>query len=133
MKALLFLLLVPLVLPSAFAQEIIIVNETTPCFLNQTAGIQMWENCGADEDFITFMLLPWEWITGGYFTMILVSIILLAVYMKYKKVIYPFAIGVVFLPVSFAFFPDEFMGFIVIVITLGLAAAITWMIREQVR
>lgn len=131
MKILLLLLLLPI--SPAFAQEVIIVNSTEPCFLNQTAGLQMWENCGADEDFITFMLLPWEWITGGYFTMILVSIVLLAVYLKYKKVIYPFAIGVVFLPISFSLFPDEFLGFIVIVITLGLTAAITWMIREQIR
>lgn len=114
----------------AYAQEIIIVNETQPCFLNATAGIHMWEQCGADEDFIKFALLPFEWITGGFFTMILVSVIILAVYLKYHKVVYCFAVGVVFLPVSFQFFPGQFYGFVVIAVTLGLASSIVWMIRE---
>lgn len=117
----------------AFAQETITVNSTQPCFLNLTAGIHMWENCGADEDYLKFAFLPFEWITGGYFTMIVVSVLILAVYLKYHKVIYAFAIGVVFLPVSFAFFPDEFFGFAIIAVVLGLTASITWMIREQIR
>ncbi len=90
----------------------------------------MWQQCGADEDFIKFALLPFQWLTGGYFTMILVSILILGVYLKYHKVVYAFGVGVVFLPVSFQFFPGEFYGFVVIVVTLGLAASIVWMIRE---
>lgn len=115
-----------------FAQTII-VNETAPCFLNATAGIHMWEQCGADEDFISFALLPFEWITGGYFSMILVSVVILAVYIKYHKVIYSVAIGVVFIPISFQFFPEQFWGFIIIVTVLGLAAGVIWMVREQTR
>lgn len=130
MKILLLLLLLPFVIPDSFAQEEIIVNSTTPCFFNYTAGIDMWEQCGADEDFISFVLLPFEWITGGFFTMILVSIIILAVYLKYHKAVYAFGIGVIFLPISFQFFPDQFFGFVVIAITMGLAAALTYMIRE---
>lgn len=133
MKIALFLLvLIPMVSP-AFAQQVITVNETTPCFLNQTAGIQMWQNCGADEDFVQFALLPFEWVTGGYFSMILVSIIILAVYLKYHKVVYGFAIGVVFLPISFQYFPGEFYGFVIIAVTLGLAASILYMIKHQIQ
>ena len=130
MNYLLLLLLSPLLLQQAYAQEVIIVNQTTPCFLNFTAGIDMWENCGADEDYISFVMLPFEWITGGWFSMILVSVILLAVYLKYHKVIYAFAVGMIFLPISFQFFPESFIGFAVLVTSLGLAAAITWMVRE---
>ena len=129
----LFLLLIVPSVNEAFAQQVITVNDTTPCFLNATAGIHMWENCGADEDFISFALLPFEWITGGYFSMILISVIILAVYMKYHKAIYAVAIGVVFIPISFQFFPDQFWGFIVILVVLGVAAGIIWLIRENIR
>lgn len=127
-----FLIITPFFISDAFAQQII-VNSTTPCFLNYTAGLEMWENCDAASDPISFAMMGFEWITGGYFTMILVSVIILAVYIKYQKVIYPVAIGVVMLPISFQFFPDEFWGFIIIVVVLGVTAAITWMIKEQVR
>ena len=123
------LFLIPFV-SEAYAQETIIVNETSPCFLNYTAGIDMWRQCGADEDFVSFALIGFEWITGGYFTMILVSVIILAVYIKYHKVIYPVAIGVVMLPISFQFFPEQFWGFIIIMVVLGITAGITYMIRE---
>lgn len=116
----------------SYAQTII-VNETTPCFLNYTAGIDMWENCGADEDWIAMAILPFEWITGGYFSLILASIIILGVYLKYHKVIYAFGVGVVFLPISFQFFPDQFLSFAVIALFLGLTATILYMIRDQIR
>ena len=116
----------------AFAQTII-VNETTPCFLNYTAGIDMWNNCGADEDWISMAILPFEWITGGYFSLIFASVIMLGVYLKYHKVIYAFAVGVVFLPISFQFFPDTFISFAVICVFLGLTATILYMIRDQIR
>ena len=65
--------------------------------------------------------------------MILISVIILAVYIKYHKAIYAVAIGVVFIPISFQFFPDQFWGFIIILVVLGVAAAIIWMIRENIR
>lgn len=116
----------------AFAQTII-VNETTPCFLNYTAGIDMWQNCGADEDWVAMAILPFEWITGGFFSLILASVIILGVYLKYHKVIYAFGVGVVFLPISFQFFPDTFLSFAVIAVFLGLTATVLYMIRDQIR
>ena len=114
-----------------YAQEVITLNETTPCFLNYTAGINMWENCGADEDFISFALLPFEWITGGYFSMILVSLIILMVYLKYQKVVYAVVIGIIFLPVSFSFFPATFLGWAMIMVVMGIAAGIYFMLKRQ--
>ena len=116
----------------AFAQTII-VNETTPCFLNYTAGIEMWENCGADEDWVAMAILPFEWITGGFFSLILASLVILGVYLKYHKVIYAFGVGMVFLPIAFQFFPDQFMSFAAIAAFLGLTAAVLYMIRDQIR
>ncbi len=98
-------------IPIVFAQVVIDINQTTPCFLNYSAGIQMWENCGIRDDYLTFSLLGWEWVTGGNFSMILVSILVLMSYIKYHKAIYPLVIGVMFLPITYFVFPDSFLTF----------------------
>lgn len=119
---------------SASAQTTIQVNSTSPCFLNATAGIHMLQNCmNGDRDIIKASLLGIQWITGGYFSMILVSLLVLAVYIKYNKVIYAVAIGVVFIPIAFQFFPGAWWGFIIPVVVLGVAVGIIYMIREQIR
>jgi len=102
---------IPISVPYAHAQVVVDVNQTTPCFLNYSAGLDLWENCGIRDDYITFALLPWEWITGGNFSMVLVSILSLMTYIKYHKAIYPLVIGVMFLPISYFAFPDEFLTF----------------------
>src|SRR3990167_4584124 len=66
--------LLPIFIDSAFAQQIVSVNQTTACFLNYSAGLDIWENCGLDEDYLQTALLPWEWITGGNFSLVIVSI-----------------------------------------------------------
>ena len=105
--------------------QIINVNNTTPCFLNYTAGAQMWQNCGIGKDFIQGSLVMWEWVTGGYFSMIIVSILILGVYIKYQKVVYPMVIGIMFLPVSYFLFPSTFIiwGAILMVTAVGLLIA----------
>src|SRR3972149_10347740 len=87
---------------NAYGQTII-VNSTAPCFMNFSAGIDLWRQCGADEDWVGMAILPFEYITGGFFSLILASLIILGVYLKYHKVIYAFAIGMVFIPISFQF------------------------------
>ena len=122
------------IVQTAFGQEVIQVNSTSPCFLNATAGIHMLQNCmNGDRDIIKASLLGIQWITGGYFSMILVSLLVLAVYIKYNKVIYAVAIGVVFIPIAFQFFPGAWWGFIIPVVVLGVAVGIIYMIREQIR
>jgi len=102
--------------------QIIQVNQTDPCFMNLTAGADMWENCGYGEDYLQAMLLPWEWITGGYFSMIFVSLLITVTYIKYHKAIYPLIIGFIFLPLSYYLFPQQFLNiaFIVIGIIFGI-------------
>ena len=117
----------------AQAQEVITVNQTTPCFLNYTAGVDMWENCGYDDDFLTASLLPWEWITGGYFSLIIVSIFVMFSYIKYHKIVYPIMIGVTFLPISFAFFPEVFLSFAFLMTFIGIGIMIWYIFIRQTK
>lgn len=112
------------IIESAFAQTEINITTTEPCFLNYTAGIDMWTNCGFEDDFIAAVLLPFEWVTGGIFSMIIVVILIFMTYMKYRTVIYPIAIGIIFLPISYFQFPDVFLSFALIMTGLGIAAMI---------
>lgn len=106
----------------AFAQTTITVNNTTPCFLNYTAGADMIGNCGYDEDYIAAALLPWEWITGGNFSMLIAGVFVMFTYIKYHKAVYPILIGTMMLPISFFVFPDSFLSFAVIMafVTVGI-------------
>lgn len=106
----------------AFAQQSIIVNETTPCFLNYTAGAQMLENCGFQDDYLEASLLPWEWVTGGNFSMVIAGVFVMFTYIKYHKAVYPIIIGTFMLPISFFVFPDSFLVFAVIMafVTVGI-------------
>lgn len=107
---------------SAYGQEIIIVNQTQPCFLNFTAGSDMWENCGADEDWLAFALMPFEWVTGGYFSFLIVGLFVVITYQKYQNVAYPIAIGVFMLPFSFFLIPQTFYIWAVVMagVTFGI-------------
>ena len=98
--------------------QIIQVNDTTPCFMNLTAGADMWENCGYDQDYLQAMLLPWEWITGGYFSMVFISLLITATYIKYQKATYPIIIGFIFIPLSYYLFPQQFLNIAFVVIGL---------------
>ena len=124
---------IPPFLPTATAQEVIIVNQTTPCFLNYTAGVEMWQNCGFDVDYIDAALSPWEWITGGNFSMVIVSIFVLFSYIKYHKIVYPIMIGVMFLPISFFVFPDTFLSFSILMTFIGIGILIWYIFIRQTK
>jgi len=119
-------------LPS-YAQELIVVNQTTPCFLNYSAGVDMWQNCGYDVDYIDAALAPWEWITGGNFSLVIVSIFTLFSYIKYHKVVYPIIIGVMFLPISFFVFPDTFLSFSIIMTGVAFGILIWYIYVKQTK
>lgn len=118
---------------AAYGQEVINVTSTEPCFLNYSAGIDMWSNCGADQDFLQFSLVGWEWITGGYFSMVLVSVIMLSSYIKYHKAIYPLAVGILFLPISYFAFPNAFVDFGAVLagVLIGILIYITFVKRTK--
>lgn len=94
----------------AFAQTNITVSEAVPCFMNATAGYKMWENCNAADDWLNFAIAPYEWVTGGWFSLILVSVIILMTYLKYHKTVYPLIIGILFIPIAFALFPSNWIN-----------------------
>lgn len=108
-----------------YAQVTIPVNQTVPCFLNYSAGADLWENCGVSEDYLQFSLMGWEWVTGGYFSMIVVSLFIGTTYIKYQKASYPLLIGVMFLPASYFLFPEVFLTW-AIILSIFTAGIFIW-------
>jgi len=115
------------------ALQIIQVNQTTPCFLNTTAGADMWRNCGITTDYLQTVLLPWEWITGGYFSFILVSIFVGITYIKYHKIVYPILVGVIFLPLSYFVFPEQFLSFAILFAFIGAGLLVAYIFLRQTK
>jgi hypothetical protein len=87
--------------------------------MNFTRGANIWLDCGITTDYIKFALLPWEWITGGYFSLVFASLMMAFTYIKYHKVIYPILIGFMFLPISYFLFPETFIS-TAIILGVGL-------------
>ena len=115
----------PFFINDAFAQTEVNVTSTTPCFMNYTTtGIDMLQNCGFDTDYMGAVTLPFEWVTGGLFSMIVVVILVIMSYIKYHTVIYPIIIGLVMLPTSYYLFPDMFLSFAFIALAIGIGAII---------
>ena len=111
--------------------QIIHVNTTSVCFLNYSAGADMWQNCGMGNDYLTTAMLPFQWVTGGWFSMIMVSVFVLMTYIKYQKVVYPMIIGTLFLPVSFFLFPTQFLSFAFLMAGCGIALIIGYIYISQ--
>jgi hypothetical protein len=103
----------------AFVYQVITINSTQPCFLNMTAGPDMWQNCGYGTDYIKAALLPWMWITGGYFSALFAAVLIIAVYIKYQKWTFSMLVGIIFMPFVYALFPTQFINFALIIALLG--------------
>ena len=125
--------LLPIFVDSAFAQQIVSVNQTTACFLNYSAGLDIWENCGLDEDYLQTSLLPWEWITGGNFSLVIVSIFTLVSYIKYHKAIYPIIIGIMYVPIAYFVFPDTFLSFAFLMTGVTIGILVWYIIIKQTK
>lgn len=113
--------------------QVINVTQSQPCFLNETAGAYVWRDCGFDEDWLTAILLPWEWISGGNFSMILVSVLIMFSYIKYHKMIYPVLIGAFFLPISYFLFPTQFITWAVIMAFVGVGLTLAYIYLKQTK
>lgn len=101
------------IITDVYAQTTVDVGENTPCFMNYTAGVNMWENCnfgGADGDWLSAAVMPFEWVAGGYFTFIVVAILVSMSYIKYHEPLYPLAIGILYIPVAIFVIPEEIMS-----------------------
>ena len=103
----------------------------TPCWLNSTHPHRIMQNCMPQGDWIGFVTSPWEYVTGGLLSMMIVSVLVLVVWAKYRQAIYPIFIGVVMLPISFFLFPNEFLSFAVLLTAIGVGAYIWWAITRQ--
>ena len=128
---LLAIAILPLFINNAFAQTEVNVTSTTPCFLNYTTtGVDMLENCGWDSDYMAAFVLPFEWVTGGLFSMIIVIILIFMTWFKYHTPLYPLTIGLIMLPTSWYLFPDAFVSFafLMAAVTVG---AVVWFIFVQ--
>ena len=119
--------------PVAHAQTSITVPEAAPCFMNYAAGVNMWDQCNFEDDWLTAALLPWEYITGGYFSLILVSIFILFTYIKYHNMLYPMVIGMLFIPISYFVFPAEFITFAVLMVAMVFGIAIFYAVTKQTK
>lgn len=113
--------------------QTITINQTEPCFFNQTAGVQIWKNCGVGDDYLDAFLMGWEWVTGGFFSLIIVSIIVLMSYIKYHKVVYPITVGIIFLPVSFFIFPEVFLSFALLMTGIAFGILIWYAFIKQTK
>lgn len=124
--------MIPLLLQNVVFQ-IITVNSTTPCFYNYTAGAEMLRQCGYTTDWLQAIILPFQWVSGGWFSMMLVGVLCLITYMKYQKVLYPILIGVFWLPFSAALFPAEFLNFAFLMASVGIGYVIAYIILKATK
>ena len=111
--------------------QTIIVNSTSPCFFNETAYADMFQNCGGATDYLTMVLQGWNWVTGGWFSMILVSILVAFSYIKYHKAIYPIITGTLFLPLAYFLFPTQFLTIAFIFAGVGIGILIFYVYISQ--
>jgi len=117
----------------AYAQEVIPVNQTVPCFLNDTAGVDIFRNCGMGNDYLMTAVMPWNWISGGWFSPIVVGLFVLMSYIKYHKAIFPLATGVAFLPIAFFWFPRDILNFAIVYASLVIICLIYVIYMRQTK
>ena len=130
------ILAVSFVSNEAYAQSTVTITgdeSLQPCFLNMTAGASMWDNCGANEDYLDFALMPFEYVTGGYFSMIIVTIFIIMAYIKYHNVLYPILIGLLFIPISYTFFPEVFLTYALTLVAIAFAGLLVKMVVWRTR
>ena len=107
--------------PQIGIPENITINDTKPCFLLENQNIlTKLKKCGFGNDFLSYSFTGFEWITGGNFTLAIASVLVLFSYVKYQKASYPLIIGVAMLPISYNFFPVEFLSFAFVMSALVL-------------
>jgi uncharacterized membrane protein len=84
-----------------------------------------------DDDYLKGALIGFEWVTGGYFSLIFVGLIILVTYIKYHKAIYPIIVGISFIPVAIFLVPNYQWQFILVAMGIALAAGIAKAIKNH--
>lgn len=111
----------------------ITINSTSPCFYNYTAPQDMLKNCGITNDWLQTFMMPWQWVSGGYFSLILVSVFVTFSYLKYRKAVYPMLAGLMFLPLAWFLFPTEFMNFALGMMVIAVGLLLIWALIRQTK
>jgi len=119
-------------IPSAFAQTIE-VNQTSRCFEDYDNYTNIFRNCGFEDDWLRASLLGFEWVTGGYFSFLIVAVLVIAVYLKYHKWIYPLMIGIAFIPYAWFVIPDVVVNYIFILLIVAGGGVIVYFMRDQLK
>lgn len=121
-------------LPNSYAQSSINSTSSTPCFLNYTqTGLEMMQNCGLGTDYLSAVTLGFDWVTGGLFPMILITVLITMVYLKYHNALLALAIGIIYLPIGGYFFPDEFISVAMIYGGITVAGTIIIMVIKRTK
>ena len=124
------MMLLLLIMMPAFAQDITI-PESEPCFMHFENGTSIWTECGIQDDFLTFALTPFEYTTGGYFSILLISVMVLISYLKYHKAIYPMMIGILYFPSVYFLFPPSYVSFAMTFMAIGYGLMIWFVFVRQ--
>lgn len=102
------------VLPEASAQTVDINGTGQFCFLNYTSSLSdTWERCGFTSqggDWLSALISPYQWITGGFFSSILVGVIIIGVWITTRNFLYPLFAGIIFMPFAYFLFPSHFLN-----------------------
>ena len=98
-------------LPYAAAQSVDFTDSGDPCIFNATAPQRVLQNCDPRGEWLQWSLTGWEWVTGGNFSILIASVFVIATWIAYKQAIYSIFVGLMFAPLVFYLFPDNFISF----------------------
>ena len=93
----------------------------------------MWRNCGAGTDYLKFATLGFDWVTGGYFSLILVAVLILITYIKYHKALYPILIGIAYLPMSYFLVDPALWWYVLVLMGVAIACMIVTALLKQTK
>jgi hypothetical protein len=110
--------------------QTIIVNSTNPCFLNYTSN-NIWQDCGMGKDYLAAITIGFQYVTGGYFSLVIAFVVILFTYIKYHKLTYTLFVGTLFIPISYFVFPTQFLNFALIMASFGIATLIYYVLISQ--
>lgn len=107
------------------------VTEPEPCWQDYTKGTDIFTDCGIEDDFLAFATTPFEYATGGFFSMLLITMLIIATYLKYHKAIYPMVLGTLYFPSVYFLFPPHYVTFAITLMAVGYAIMLYYVMMHQ--
>ena len=93
-------------------------------YRDSVAGLQEnWESCHGDDDWLRAVLMPFDWILGGWFLFLIIAVLVLISWLRYHKAIYPVMVGLLFFPAVYWRFPEHLitMGILLAFVAIGIS------------